>query len=129
VTRLLRFPLVVLLSSALASTGLCASLSAGAAASCQVAEVTDHDGCCDQESRNEACPEAPAHPTCRMCDDSVAFLLKQKTAGGDAPSASLALAPTLAPRPLTVARAAIETRLLSLSASPPIHLLNVTFRN
>jgi hypothetical protein len=64
-----------------------------------------------------------------MCDDTVAFLLKEKTAGDDAPSATFALAPTLAPRPgsapLTPAGAYFSSR----SASPPIHLLNVTFRN
>src|SRR5512141_3153225 len=125
---MLRLSLVVLLSSALASTGLCASLSAGAAASCPVAEVTDHDGCCDQES-NGACPEEPSRPTCRMCDDTVALFVKEKTAGDDVPSAIFALVPTLAPRPQSAASAPSETRLLSVSASPPIHLLNVTFRN
>ena len=128
-TRLRRFPLVVLLASALAATGLCTSLSAGAAASCPVAIAPENDACCDQESGNEACPEAPAHPTCRMCDDTVAFLLKEKTEGGDAPSANLALAPTLAPRPQSASQTPSEIRLLSLSASPPINLLNATFRN
>jgi hypothetical protein len=128
VTWLLRFPLVVLLSSALASTGLCASLSEDAAASCPVAEVTDHDGCCDQES-NGACPEEPSRPTCRMCDDTVALFVKEKTAGDDVPSAIFALVPTLAPRPLSPPSPATGIPLSSLSASPPIHLLNVTFRN
>jgi hypothetical protein len=64
-----------------------------------------------------------------MCDDTVAFLLKEKTAGDDAPSATFALVPTLAPRPFSAPPTAAETHLLSLSASPPIHLLNVTFRN
>jgi hypothetical protein len=129
VTRTRRFPLVVLLASALAATGLCTFLSAGAATSCPVTEAPEHDGCCDQES-NEACPDAPARPTCRMCDDTVAFLLKEKTAGDDVPSAIFALAPTLAPRPDAVIPGASDSlHLLSLSASPPIHLLNVTFRN
>jgi hypothetical protein len=64
-----------------------------------------------------------------MCDDTVAFLLNEKTEGGDAASANLALRAIFTPRPLSVPRAAIETCLLSLSASPPLHLLNVTFRN
>ena len=129
VTRPRRLPLVVLLASALAATGLCTSLSAGAAASCPVADAPEPDACCDQESGNGACPEPPARPSCRMCDDTVAFLLKEKAAGGDAPSAGLALAPTLAPRPGIAPSMATGTHLSSLSASPPIHLLNATFRN
>ena len=127
-TRLLRFSLVVLLSSTLAATGLCTSLSAGTAVSCAAAEPPGIDACCDQES-NDACPEAPVRPTCRMCDDTVALFVKEKTAGDDVPSAIFALAPTLTPRPQSALPAPSETRLLSLSASPPIHLLNVTFRN
>ncbi|MFI5120643.1 MAG: hypothetical protein ACHQM4_09530 [Thermoanaerobaculia bacterium] len=123
-----RLPLVVLLACALALTGLCTSLSAGAAASCPVADAPDHDACCDQQS-SETCPEAPTRPTCRTCDDTVAFLLKEKAAGDDVPSATFALAPTLAPRPQSAPPAPSEARLLSLSASPPIHLLNATFRN
>jgi hypothetical protein len=119
----------VLLASGLVSTGLCTSLSAGPMASCPVADAPEHDACCDQES-NETCPEAPAHPTCRMCDDTVAFLLKEKTAGDDVPSATFALAPTLAPRPsAAIGRTTDSLYFSALSASPPIHLLNATFRN
>ena len=65
-----------------------------------------------------------------MCDDTVAFLLKEKTAGDDAPSATFALVSTFAPRPDAVIPSASDSlHILSLSASPPIHLLNVTFRN
>jgi hypothetical protein len=64
-----------------------------------------------------------------MCDDTVAFLLKEKTAGDDAPSATFALVPTLAPRPGSATQSTTGTPLSLLSASPPIHLLNVTFRN
>jgi hypothetical protein len=64
-----------------------------------------------------------------MCDDTIAFLLKEKTAGDNVPSATFALAPTLAPRPDAASSMATGTPLSSLSASPPIHLLNVTFRN
>ena len=126
-TRPRRLPLVVLLACALALTGVCTSLSAGAATPCPVADAPAHDGCCDQES-NEACPEAPVRPTCRMCDDTVSLFVKERTPG-DAPNATFALVPTLTPRPQSAPPAATEIRLLSLSASPPIHLLNVTFRN
>ncbi len=95
-----------------------------------MADAPEHDACCDREPGNEACPEAPARPSCRMCDDTVAFLLKEKIGDGDAPSATFALVPTLAPRPDGVMPGASDSlHLLSLSASPPIHLLNVTFRN
>ena len=126
-TRPRRIPLVVLLASALAATGLCTSLSARAVTSCPVAEAAEHDACCDQES-NETCPEAPSRPTCRMCDDTVAFLLKEKTAGDDVPNAIFALAPTLAPRPGSAPLTPAGACFSSLSASPPLHLLNVTFR-
>jgi hypothetical protein len=130
VTRHARLPLVVILASALAATGLCTSLSAGTAVSCPVADAPEHDARCDQESGNEACPEAPMRPTCRICDDTVAFLLKEKTAAGDAPRASLAHLPEFAPRPAAAIRcAATSLHLSSLAASPPLHLLNVTFRN
>lgn len=128
-TRPARLLLVVAVSFAIAATGLCSSLSTGAAASCPVADAPEHDACCDQESPNEACPEAPARPTCRTCDDTVAFLLKEKTAGGGVPRVSLAQMPDLAPRPQSTPSTASLTRLSSLSSSPPLHLLNVTFRN
>jgi len=65
-----------------------------------------------------------------MCDDTVAFLLREKTGGDDVPSATFALAPTLTPRPdAAIGRATDSVHFSALSASPPIHLLNVTFRN
>jgi hypothetical protein len=96
---------VALVSLAIASTGLCMSLSAGAAASCPVADAPERDACCNQEAGNEACPEAPAHPTCRMCDDTVAFLLKEDTDGAKVSLAPVALVAALG----TVASATSST--------------------
>lgn len=125
-----RFALVALVSLAIASTGLCMSLSAGAAASCPVADAPERDACCNQEAGNEASPEAPAHPTCRMCDDTVAFLLKEETDGAKVSLAPVALVAALVPRPAGAVRAqASSLHLSQISASPPLHLMNVTFRN
>ena len=125
-----RLVLVVLVSMAIASTGICTSLSAGAAASCPAAEAPERDACCDQEARNEACPGAPARPTCRMCDDTVAFLLNEKTEGAKPPPARVELVAAVVSRPAIAIRSRADSLHLSqLSSSPPRHLLNVTFRN
>jgi hypothetical protein len=132
VTRLARPLIVAAVSLAIAATGVCASLSAGTTSpSCPVAQSDDRDPGCDRSTGDGTCPEAPAHPRCRTCDDTVAFLLKDKTAAGAEPGASPAHVSALAPRPAATNAHATTSllHLASISSSPPLHLLNATFRN
>jgi len=126
-----RFALVVLVSLAIASTGLCVSLS-GDASYCPVAPAAEaaasnHDACCGDEP---TCPASKERPTCRMCDDTVAFLLKEKTDGAKYPQPRISPVASLLPLPTRVVLAqASSLHLSQISSSPPRYLLNVTFRN
>jgi hypothetical protein len=131
VARYGRFGLVALISLAIASTGLCTALSTGAS-SCPIAQTSaaDHDSCCTGEPENDACPASKERPTCRMCDDTVAFLVEGRSDGASVPLARAAVVAAVVSRPAVSVRVQADSLHLSqLSSSPPRHLLNVTFRN
>lgn len=133
-----RFALVVFVSLAIASTGVCSSL-ASSASTCQIAQPAEteapaHDSCCATDPgdtpENTTCPASEERPTCRMCDDTVAFLLKGRTDGANNPEPRISSTLSLVPLPTRVVlEHASSLHLSQLSSSPPRYLLNVTFRN
>ena len=119
----------LLVSLFLPALAVCASATPSVAflASCSPG-VGDVGSCCGEEQ--DSCPapdRVPQDPRCRACEGLLVFATVERLPLR-APAAA-------SPPPATVAAAALPAALYSphqlrtLSASPPLHLLNESLRN